>query len=388
MPAPGTGPDQAFMQQALRLARKGIGRTSPNPAVGAVVVAGGRVVGTGWHRRAGTEHAEVLALREAGEAARGATLYVTLEPCSHHGRTPPCVEAVLASGVSRVVAAMEDPDPLVSGRGFEALREAGVDVEAGPGEAQAAELNEAYVTHRRRGRPFVTYKAAVSLDGRTAAADRTSQWITGPDARRDVQRLRAASDAICVGIGTILADDPSLTVRDVKAPRPPLRVVVDSLARTPLGAKVLDGAAPTLVVVTERAPDVGVRRLREAGAEVVAMPGEGGWVSLGPMLGCLAARGVVNLLLEGGATLAGSFVAAGLVDRYLLYVAPKLLGGGSAPGVVEGWTAATIGEARPLVLRSPRLMGEDLRLEARPKPGWAGFATSTVQNPDRPGGSA
>ncbi|TMK45408.1 MAG: bifunctional diaminohydroxyphosphoribosylaminopyrimidine deaminase/5-amino-6-(5-phosphoribosylamino)uracil reductase RibD, partial [Actinobacteria bacterium] len=239
------------MRLALRLARKGLGRTSPNPAVGAVVVAGGRVVGTGWHRQAGTEHAEVLALREAGDAARGATLYVTLEPCAHHGRTPPCVEAVLASGVGRVVAAMQDPDPLVAGRGFRALRESGVEVEVGTEGKAAADLNEAYLTHRRLGRPFVTYKAAMSLDGRTAAADRTSHWITGPTARRDVQRLRAASDAICVGIGTVLADNPSLTVRTPNAARRPLRVVVDSLARTPPGARVLDGAAPTLVVVTD-----------------------------------------------------------------------------------------------------------------------------------------
>jgi diaminohydroxyphosphoribosylaminopyrimidine deaminase/5-amino-6-(5-phosphoribosylamino)uracil reductase len=357
------------MRLALRLARKGLGRTSPNPAVGAVVVAGDRVIGTGWHRRAGTEHAEVLALREAGDAARGATLYVTLEPCAHHGRTPPCVEAILASGVKRVVAAMQDPDPLVAGRGLGALREAGVEVNVGTESQAATALNEAYLTHRRLGRPFVTYKAAMSLDGRTAAADRTSQWITGPAARRDVQRLRAASDAICVGIGTILADDPSLTVRDLSVARRPLRVVVDSLARTPAGAKVLDAAAPTLVVVTGPAPDDGVRRLREAGAEVVAVAAEGGWVSLAEMLGCLAGRGVVSLLMEGGATLAGSFAAAGLIDRYLFYVAPKLLGGGSAPGVLEGWSAATIGEARPLVLRSTRRMGEDLRLEARPREG-------------------
>src|SRR5205085_7891586 len=208
------------------------------------------------------------------------------------------------------------------------------------------------LTHRRLRRPFVTYKAAMSLDGRTAAADRTSQWITGPTARRDVQRLRAVSDAICVGIGTVLADNPSLTVRNLKAGRPPLRVVVDSLARTPPGARVLDGAAPTLVVVTASAPAEGVRQLREAGAEVTVVAADGGWVSLAEMLRCLAARGVVSLLMEGGATLAGSFAAAGLIDRYLFYVAPKLLGGGSAPGVLEGWSAPTIGEARPLVLRS------------------------------------
>jgi diaminohydroxyphosphoribosylaminopyrimidine deaminase/5-amino-6-(5-phosphoribosylamino)uracil reductase len=333
-----------------------------------VVVAGDGVIGTGWHRRAGTEHAEVLALREAGEAARGATLYVTLEPCAHHGRTPPCVDAVLASGIRRVVAAMQDPDPLVAGRGLGGLREAGVEVEVGTEGRAATDLNEAYITHRRLGRPFVTYKAAMSLDGRTAAADRTSQWITGPVARRDVQRLRAASDAICVGIGTVLADDPSLTVRGTPQ-RQPLRVVVDSLARTPAGAKVLNAAAPTLVAVTSSAPEDGVLRLREAGAEVVAVQADGSWVCLAEMLRRLAARGVVSLLMEGGATLAGSFAAAGLIDRYLFYVAPKLLGGGPAPGVLEGWSAPTIGDARPLVLRSTRRIGEDLRLEARPREG-------------------
>lgn len=356
--------DERHMAHALRLARRGLGLTSPNPAVGAVVVAGGTVVGTGWHRRAGTEHAEVLALAEAGAAASGATLYVTLEPCSHHGRTPPCVEAVLASGVARVVMAMEDPDPRIQGTGGQALREAGLAVDVGVGHKAAAALNEAYVTHRRLGRPFVTYKAATSLDGRTGAADRTSQWITGPAARRDVQRERARSDAICVGIGTVVADDPSLTVREVPTRRLPLRVVVDSMGRTPTEARVVDGAAPTLVVVTGAAPPERVEQLRAAGVEVLDVEDDAGFVSLPAMLACLAQRDVVRLLLEGGATLAGSFVRAGLVDRYLFYLAPKLLGGHPAPGAVETWTAASIGDARPLELRSVRKIGEDLRIEA------------------------
>ena len=363
--SPGSNDDR-FMSQALRLARRGLGRTSPNPAVGALVVAGEAVVGTGWHRRAGSDHAEVLALREAGDAAAGATLYVTLEPCSHQGRTPPCVDAIAGAGIRRVVAAMVDPDPRVSGRGIRALREAGVEVEVGPGEASAADLNEAYAVHRRRARPFVTYKAAMSLDGRTAAADRTSQWITGEASRRDVQRLRARSDAICIGVGTVTADDPSLTVRRPGLKAKPLRIVVDSAARTPPGARVLGGEAPTLVVVTDAAAPGDAKRLEETGAEVLHLPGTGS-VPVGELLGCLAGRGVVSLLLEGGATLAGSFAAAGLIDRYLFYVAPKLLGGPPAPGVLEGWTARTIGEARPLMLRDVRRIGEDLRLDARPR---------------------
>lgn len=358
------------MRQALSLARKGVGSTSPNPAVGAVVVAGGAVVGTGWHRRAGGDHAEVLALRQAGPLARGATLYVTLEPCSHHGRTPPCVDAVLAAGIARVVAAMEDPDRQVAGQGLQALAEAGLEVEVGRGGAEAAALNEAYVVHRQLARPMVTYKAALSLDGRTAAADGHSKWITGPGARRDVQFLRSRCDAICVGIGTVLADDPSLTVREGRVVRPPLRVVVDAFARTPPAARVLDEAAPTLIVVTEAAPAPAVAALGAAGAEILELASEpgsaAGRVAIPALLVHLARRGILHLLLEGGATLAGSFAGEGLIDRYRFYLAPKLLGGSPALGVLEGWAAATMREALPLCLGRIRRIGEDLVLEARP----------------------
>lgn len=354
------------MAMALRLARKGLGATSPNPAVGAVVVAGDDVVGTGWHRRAGTAHAEVIALEEAGEAARGATLYVTLEPCSHFGRTPPCVESVLASGVARVVAAMTDPDPLVAGRGSAALVAAGVQVEVGAGKVEAAALNEAYIVHRREGRPFVTCKLAMSADGSTAAADGTSQWITGPQARRDAHRLRAASDAICVGVGTLLADDPTLTPRGMPVRRHPLRVVVDSRGRTPPEAKVLDGQSPTLIAVTDQAPPAAVKLLTAAGAEVLELPAEGGRVALPALLRALAERGVLSLLVEGGAHLAGSFAAQGLVDAFRLYVAPMFLGGHGLRAF-EGWAIPTIAEAPHLALHSARRIGEDLRIELRPR---------------------
>ncbi|MGH2717918.1 MAG: bifunctional diaminohydroxyphosphoribosylaminopyrimidine deaminase/5-amino-6-(5-phosphoribosylamino)uracil reductase RibD [Actinomycetota bacterium] len=358
------------MALALRLAAKGSTTTSPNPAVGAVVVAGGVVAGTGWHRRAGAAHAEVLALQKAGEAARGATLYVTLEPCSHHGRTPPCVDAVLAAGVTRVVVAMADPDPRVSGRGSAALAEAGVEVQVGVGRAEAETLNEAYLMHRREGRPFVTYKVALSADGATAAVDRSSQWITGVVARRDVHRLRAASDAICVGVGTVLADNPTLTPRQpraTRAARQPLRVVVDSRGRTPPEANVLDGQSPTLVAVTSQAPPAAVKDLIAAGAEVLEFPPDRGRVALMPLLRSLAERGVVSLLLEGGAHLAGSFAAQGLVDRYLVYVAPMFLGGDGLRAF-EGWHIPTITDAPRLTFRSARRLGEDLRLELRANP--------------------
>lgn len=376
------------MRQALLLARRGRGRTSPNPMVGAVVVAGGLVAGTGWHRGIGAPHAEVLALEAAGASASGATVYVSLEPCAHHGRTPPCVEALVAAGVERVVAAMRDPDAQVSGRGLRALRAAGVEVEAGLLEDEAARLNRAYVIHRTLGRPFVTYKAASSLDGRIAAADGSSRWITGAEARRDGHRLRAVSDAVCVGVGTVLADDPSLTVREVRANRAPLRVIVDSKARTPPGAAVLSGDAPTLVAVTGAAPVRRVRRLERAGAEVMVAPTEGGRVALPAMLSDLAGRGVVSLLLEGGGRLAGAFAAAGLIDRYLFYLAPKLIGGDGTTGALQGWAAAGIEDAARVRLGSVRRIGEDLRVEAYPASTASPGRASPAGRPEDPSSEA
>lgn len=351
------------MSLALRLAERGRAKASPNPMVGAVVVDGDEVVGAGWHRGPGTPHAEVLALDEAGSRSRGATLYVTLEPCTHEGRTPPCVDAVLEAGIKSVVVAMEDPDPRVSGKGLEILRRAGVTLEKGVMERSARKQNQAHVIHRTEGRPFVTYKAAVTLDGKTAASDGSSKWVSGPEARLDVQRMRAGSDAVCVGIGTVLADDPSLTVRDVRTSRRPIRIIVDSDARTPPKAKVLSREALTLILVGEGADDTKIRRLQKTRAEVVAIARDGEGVSLKHAAEELAARGIVSMLLEGGARLAAGFEGAGLIDRYVLYVAPKLLGAGKP--LFEGWSLPTIELAMNLDIVSVRRIGRDVRIVAR-----------------------
>lgn len=357
--------DEAWMRRALRLAARGRGKTSPNPMVGCVLVKGGAAVGTGWHRRAGEPHAEILALRAAGEAARGATAYVTLEPCAHQGRTPPCCEALVAAGVGRVVAAMEDPDPRTAGKGLAALRDAEIEAESGLLESEAQKLNEQYIVHRTTGRPFVTYKAGMSIDGRTAAADGSSRWITSAGARLDAHRLRAQSDAVCAGVGTVLADDPRLTVRGVRSSRPPLRVVVDSSARTPIGAQILSPDFPTVVFTAARDGEPAVAALKEAGVEVVCVPGEERSVDLKEMLRILGDRGIVSLLLEGGATLAGAFAGGGLIDRYVFYLAPKLLGGSGA-GALNGWAADSITDAADLVISEVKRIGPDLRITAYP----------------------
>lgn len=351
--------DREFMQQALQLARRGRGRTSPNPMVGAVVVANGEVVGTGYHRGPGTKHAEALALERAGDSSRGATLYLSLEPCNHFGRTPPCTSAILDAGVKRVVGAMPDPDAGVNGAGFAALRGHGVDVEVGVMQEEALRLNEAYVVHRRFGRPFVTYKAAISLDGRIAAADGSSKWITSDKARAEVQRMRANCDAICVGIGTVLTDDPSLTVRWGRAAKQPLRVVIDTELRTPPNAKVVSKEAPTVIVTSaDRDTDVP--------CEVMRVEREGDLVSLKAMLESLAGRGVTSLLLEGGGILAGNFEAHGLIDKYVFFVAPKLLGSAGTRGVLESWGATSIRNAHALEIDSIKRFGEDVRIVAYP----------------------
>lgn len=326
-------PDDArWMRRAVALAERALGRTSPNPAVGAVVVRGGRVVGEGWTRPVGGPHAEVVALRRAGALARGATLYVTLEPCSHHGRTPPCADAVIAAGVGRVVVAVGDPNPLVRGRGLRALARAGVDVTTGVLADEAGEVSAWFRHWIVRRRPFVVLKLAASLDGRIATATGESRWISGPAARRWVHALRNRVDAVMVGSGTVLADDPALTCR-MRGGRDPVRVVVDGGLRTSPRARFLRqrSAAPTIVATTARAAPARTRALVRAGAEVAVVPGRGPRVDLARLMQLLGERGMVSVLVEGGGELAAALLRARLVDRVAIVTAPILLGGDGRP---------------------------------------------------------
>ena len=327
------------MSHALELARRAEGRVSPNPPVGAVLVRDGEVIGRGYTQPPGRSHAEVLALREAGEAARGAALYTTLEPCSHQGRTPPCTDAIVEAGVAEVHAAVLDPNPNVRGGGMAILADAGVSTRIGEGEAKARRLLEAYVKHVTTGTPFVTAKFAMSLDGKIATRRGDSKWISGEKARRQVHRLRAASDAVMVGINTVLADDPRLTARDKKGvplERQPLRVVVDTRGRMPLDAPMLGEPGRTLVAVGDLG-EPGAATLRDAGAEVVSLPGDGPSVDLAALMDALASEhGVTSMLVEGGATLLGSLFDLGLVDKVIAFVSPVIVGGQTAPTPVAG----------------------------------------------------
>jgi len=359
--------DATFMQRAIRLAERGRGQASPNPPVGAVVVRDGKVIGQGYHRGPGTAHAEIEALEAAGEDARGSTLYVTLEPCTHQGRTPPCAPRVIEAGFARVVIGTTDPNPAVDGRGVAALEEAGIEVETGVRRGEAERLIQTFSKFIRTKRPFVTAKIAVSLDGRVAAADGSSQWITGPTARRDAHRMRASADAVLVGIGTVLRDDPQLTVRlRGYRGRQPLRVVLDSSARTPLDAALLGGEAHSVVFTTDKATNDAADALRSRGADVVRVPAREGRVDLAAVLEMLGHRDVTHLLIEGGPTVLGDTVERGLADRYVFYIAPKLLGSGG-PGAVAALVAPTIADARELRVESVRHIGADLKIEAYPR---------------------
>jgi diaminohydroxyphosphoribosylaminopyrimidine deaminase/5-amino-6-(5-phosphoribosylamino)uracil reductase len=385
-PTPFSADDHRHMARALQLAAHGLYSTEPNPRVGCVIVRDGAVVGEGFHLRAGEPHAEVHALREAGDLARGATVYVTLEPCSHHGRTGPCAEALVAAGPARVVVAMQDPNPRVCGNGIARLRTAGITVDAGLLAAEAAALNPGFIARMSGGRPWVRLKLAMSLDGRTAMASGESQWITGPEAREDVQRLRARSGAVVTGIGTLLADDPALTVRaddwrhgsyGSARVRQPLRVLLDRHLRAPAQARLFDGAGPVLVTCAGELLASGAGQaladpLRARGAEVTGLPAasavsaSAGGLDLHALLAELARREVNEVLVEAGARLAGAFVQAGLVDELVIYSAPVLMGSQARP-LIELPIAQMAGRL-PLVVTDVRQVGADIRMSARFQP--------------------
>jgi diaminohydroxyphosphoribosylaminopyrimidine deaminase/5-amino-6-(5-phosphoribosylamino)uracil reductase len=355
--------DSSMMARALQLAERGLWTTSPNPRVGCVLFRAGEIVGEGWHEKAGEPHAEVHALRAAGERARGATAYVTLEPCSHHGRTPPCAEALIAAGVTRVVAAMTDPNPLVAGKGLSMLQAAGIETASGLMENEARELNIGFVSRMTRGRPWLRLKAAASLDGKTALNNGVSQWITGPDARRDGHRWRARACAILTGIGTVRDDDPSLTVRDVETSRQPLRVIVDSRLETPPTAKILAGGG----VLIAAAVDVPERAaaLRAAGADIALLANAAGKVDLAALLQELGRRGINELHAEAGYKLNGSLLREGLVDEFLFYLAPCLIGDDAA-GLFNLPALDSLADKQALKILDVRQIGADIRLIARP----------------------
>ncbi len=355
--------DEDFMREALFLAENARGRTSPNPLVGAVIVRKGRLVGAGWHRKAGSAHAEIHALNMAGELSCGATFYVTLEPCSHHGRTGPCAEAIIKAGIRRVVVAMLDPNPRVLGKGKALLEEAGIEVKVGVLAKEAQCLNEAYIKWVKEKLPFVTLKTAMTLDGKIATAQGNSRWITSDAARQRVHEMRDVTDAIAVGIGTVLSDDPSLTTRLLATEgKNPLRVIIDSKARTPITAKVVsDGAAKTLIAVTSAATEDRCQALRARGAEVVCM-GTGERVDLKALMHFLAAKDITSLLVEGGGTLNFSLLAAGLADKIHTFIAPKIVGGKNALTTVEGEGVLEISDAITLKNLKTEQLGVDILL--------------------------
>jgi diaminohydroxyphosphoribosylaminopyrimidine deaminase/5-amino-6-(5-phosphoribosylamino)uracil reductase len=368
----GGNPDASrrFLREALRLAAAG--RTSPNPMVGAVLVCGSRIVGRGYHARAGEPHAEIVALAEAGRRARGARLYVNLEPCCHFGRTPPCTDAIVSAGVGEVIACMRDPDPRVNGRGFRALRAAGVKVRVGALASEARRLNAAFVRWARSGLPFVTLKAGMSLDGRIATRTGESKWITSPAARAEARALRGVHDAVLVGVNTVLADDPRLTAarrsgRTAERRCAPVRVVLDSTLRTPPGAKVLAAAGGETVILTRRdAPVRRRKRLERGGALVLDVPAKDGRLSLRRALAVLARRGIVSVLIEGGGEVLGSALDEKIGDRMVLYVAGVVIGGRQGRAAFGGRGVARLNDAMRLRGLTVRHIGSDLVVDGMP----------------------
>ncbi len=356
-----------MMRRALSLARKGVGRTSPNPAVGCVIVRDGAVVGEGWHKKAGTPHAEVHALRQAGDRARKADVYVTLEPCSHFGKTPPCADALVEAGVARVFVGMVDPNPLVSGNGIGRLRGAGVEVIAGILEKECGRINEAFVKHVTTGLPFVILKSAMTMDGKTATSSGDSKWITSEKSRGYVHKLRAVVDGIMVGVGTVIADDPQLTCRAAGKRKDPVRVIVDSRLRIPAGARILrlESESKTCIATVLRHSEK-IDDLRKLGVEIISCREKDGRVDLLDLFRILGGMGIQSLLLEGGRELAGEAVRLGLIDKFLLFYAPKLVGG-EGHGLFGGMGANRMSEARKLRDLQIHRFGEDFMVEGYPE---------------------
>ncbi|MDX5363106.1 MAG: bifunctional diaminohydroxyphosphoribosylaminopyrimidine deaminase/5-amino-6-(5-phosphoribosylamino)uracil reductase RibD [Pseudazoarcus pumilus] len=357
--------DHAMMARALQLAARGLQTTTPNPRVGCVIVRDGAVIAEGWHERAGGPHAEAAALALAGEAARGATIYITLEPCAHHGRTPPCAEALVRAGVGRVVAAMSDPNPKVSGRGFALLEDAGIPWQVGLLETEARELNIGFISRMTRGRPWLRLKAASTLDGKTALENGVSQWITGPAARRDGHQWRARACAVLTGYGTVKADDPQLTVRDVPCSRQPLRVVVDARLDTAPTARILQGG--NVLIACAARDEARAAALEALGAEIVVLPNPAGKVDLPGLLGELAARGINEVHAEAGFKLNGSLLREGCVDELLLYMAPMLVGD-AAMGLFNLAPFTSLDQALSPKLHDVRRIGDDIRIIGRLSP--------------------
>jgi diaminohydroxyphosphoribosylaminopyrimidine deaminase/5-amino-6-(5-phosphoribosylamino)uracil reductase len=355
--------DRDAMARALALAEQGLATTTPNPRVGCVIVRDGAIVGEGWHRRAGEPHAEALALAVALDAARGATAYVTLEPCTHFGRTPPCADALIAAGIKRVVAAMEDPNPNVAGRGLDKLRTAGIVVDCGLLADEARELNIGFISRMTQNRPWVRLKAAASLDGKIALKNGVSQWITGTEARADGHRWRARTCAILTGIGTVKADDPQLTVRNIPCERQPLRILLDPQLEVSPTARILQGT-PTLVVTAIADNDARARQLAEFGHGILTLPSSDGCIDLPALMRELAARELNEIHAEAGATLNGALLAAGCVDELLLYLAPVIVGD-TARGMFDLPTLTALDEAAQFEIRECVNVGRDLRVVAR-----------------------
>ena len=352
--------DEIFMREAIRIAKNAIGRTSPNPLVGAVIVKDGKIIAEGWHRQAGTPHAEVHALNMAGKLANGATLYVNLEPCSHFGRTPPCAKKIIECGIKKVVAAMSDPNPKVAGRGFEILKDTGIDVEVGICEEEARKLNEIFIKWVTTGFPFVTMKFASSLDGKIATASGESQWISCLESRKFTHHLRDINDAILVGVGTILADNPSLTTRLIEG-KNPVRVIVDSTARTPLDSNVVtDKSARTIIATTSKAPPEKISALENLGVEIILAGNER--VDLKILMCELARREITSVLVEGGGQIHFSMLSAGFVDKVYGFIAPKIIGGANALTAVEGVGFEKLSDAVALKNFTAEKIGEDILL--------------------------